>query len=88
MIQNDKGNYYSPTTIVIPITTKQKRNLPTHIEITADESGLKQDSFLLTEQIRLINKTQILSVVHKVSSELMDKVDAGIIISLSLNHYN
>lgn len=33
IIQNDVGNIYSPTTIVAILTTKIKRNLPTHVVI-------------------------------------------------------
>ena len=31
--QNDVGNKHSPTLIVAPITSKQKKCLPTHIKI-------------------------------------------------------
>jgi len=33
IIQNDIGNKFSPTIIGIPITSKVKANMPTHIEI-------------------------------------------------------
>ena len=33
IIQNDIGNRYSPTVIVVAITSKLKKELPTHVEI-------------------------------------------------------
>ena len=52
IIQNDIGNQYSPTLLVIPLTTKIKSlNQPTHMLIRKTiENGLSQDSMLLAEQ--------------------------------------
>lgn len=33
IIQNNIGNSFAPTTIVVPITTKLKKSLPTHLHI-------------------------------------------------------
>jgi len=58
IIQNDLGNTYSPTLLVIPLT-KQIKNLnqPTHILIKRDsDNGLKSDSMALAEQITTISK--------------------------------
>ena len=51
IIQNDVGNKHSPTVIAAAITSQTTKNkLPTHIEISPEESGLKADSIVLTEQ--------------------------------------
>ena len=51
VLQNDKGNQYSPTTIVAAVTSKrEKAGLPTHVKITID--GLKTSSIVLLEQLR------------------------------------
>ena len=43
IIQNNIGNKYSPTVIVAAITSQiNKAKLPTHIEISANEYGLKK----------------------------------------------
>ena len=36
IVQNNIGNKYSPTTIIVPITTKKenKRYMPTHVNVT------------------------------------------------------
>lgn len=62
IIQNDIGNLHSPTTIVMPFSTKvyKNPNQPTHtlIKKSAD-TGLKMDSVLLGEQMRVISSERI-----------------------------
>lgn len=61
VIQNNKGNFHSPTSIVIPLTSrKSKAKLPTHVEIKASESGLQYDSIISCEQVRCISKRRLL----------------------------
>jgi mRNA interferase MazF len=50
IIQNDVGNQYSSTTIAAAITSRiSKKRLPTHVEVSAEESGLPKDSVVLGE---------------------------------------
>ena len=57
IIQNDMGNKYSPTVIAAAITSQTGKNkLPTHIELGSKSCGLKEDSVVLAEQIRTIDK--------------------------------
>ena len=40
IIQNDRGNRYSPTVIVVAVTTRRKKpQLPVHVLLTREESG-------------------------------------------------
>lgn len=85
IIQNDIGNKYSPTIIVAAITSRiNKAQLPTHVEISADESSLERDSVILLEQIRTIDKKRLKSEVAKLSDEILESVDTAIGISLGL----
>lgn len=61
IIQNDVGNAYSPTTIVVPLTSKNKRrDLPTHVKVKANkETGLRCDSIALLEQVQSIDKDRL-----------------------------
>ena len=64
IIQNNLGNTYSPTLLVIPLT-KQIKNLnqPTHTFIKCNENnGLKVDSMTLAEQTTTINKDEVYKV--------------------------
>ena len=59
IIQNDKGNEHSPTTIVASITSQEKRYLPTHVVVKPYQSGLNKVSTILMEQVRTIDKRAI-----------------------------
>lgn len=61
VIQNDIGNRYSPTIIVMPLSSCVKNlHMPTHALIKKDEdNGLTVDSITLAEQIRVIDKIRI-----------------------------
>ena len=65
VIQNDIGNKYSPTLIVLPITSEiKKENMPTHCILHRSiKNGLKVDSMVLAEQIRVIDKSRILDYI-------------------------
>ena len=53
IIQNDVGNRYSPTVIVLAVTGQLgKARLPTHVNVPAQGNGLAKDSVVLAEQIR------------------------------------
>lgn len=61
IIQNDIGNRYSPTVIVLPVTSEiKKMNMPTHSVIHKTyKNGLSTDSMVLAEQIRVIDKNRL-----------------------------
>ena len=86
IIQNDTGNKYSPTVIAAAITSQTgKAKLPTHIEISSSENGLKSDSVVLTEQIRTIDKSRLKEKIgHIEDDKLMNKVNGAIGISFGL----
>lgn len=83
IIQNNKGNRYSPTVIVAAITSSdQKPDLPTHITIVPEESGLKKQSIILLEQLRTLDKSRLVSFIGTLSDEIMGKVDQALECSL------
>lgn len=89
IIQNDMGNKYSPTTIIVAITARihSKQNLPTHHQISASV-GLKSDSIVLLEQIRTIDKARLRDYVGSISHHDMKQIESKLIISLGINKYN
>ncbi len=85
VVQNDIGNKYSPTVIVVAITSQiNKAKLPTHLEISAKEFGLAKDSVVLLEQIRTVDKQRLKDKIGKCSLRFMEKVDKALYISLGL----
>ena len=73
IIQNDKGNEHSPTTIVASITSQEKRYLPTHVIVKPYQSGLNKVSTILMEQVRTIDKRAILYRPIHTKSKLKKK---------------
>lgn len=62
VIQNNTGNFFSQTTIIMPFSTKvfKNPNQPTHTLIKKSvDTGLKMDSVLLGEQMRVISNQRI-----------------------------
>lgn len=80
IIQNNIGNKYSPTVIIAPISTKKKLNLPTHILI----DRLKDNSIVMLEQIRVIDKKRLYKFVDMLTESEMYEIDKAISISLEL----
>lgn len=85
ILQNDKGNYHSNTTIVAAITSElDKTHLPTHIIFTTD--GMKKKSMVLLEQIRTIDKSRLGNYVGTVDNKTMKRIDHGIVVSFGLEY--
>lgn len=85
IIQNDIGNRFSPTVIIAAITAQiQKAKLPTHVEIKANKYGFERDSVILLEQLRTIDKSRLTDRITQLDSDLMEKVDIALGISLGL----
>ena len=65
IVQNNTGNLYSPTTIIVPVTArKRKKALPTHIKVKG--AGLPKKSIALLEQLRTIDKSRLKEKVGEI----------------------
>ncbi|WP_366922919.1 type II toxin-antitoxin system PemK/MazF family toxin [Metallumcola ferriviriculae] len=85
VIQNDIGNQYSPTTIVVAITSQiSKAKLPTHVEMPAQKSGLERASVILAEQVRTIDKSRLRQKVTVLDEGHMEQVNKALEISMGL----
>ena len=86
VIQNDVGNAYSPTTIVLAITSQlNKARLPTHVAVAAAESGLSRDSVILAEQVRTIDKSRLRQKVARLEPRTMRRIENALAVSIGLN---
>ena len=85
VVQNDVGNNYSPTTIVLPIPSRlQKPKLPTHVALSRQESGLTRDSVVLAEQIRTIDKVRLQQKVACLDAITMNRINQAMEISMGI----
>lgn len=79
-MSNDICNRFSPVLTAIPLTTKVKKELPTHVDI--DGFGLKQKSIALCEQIISIDKNKITGFLGQVDDETLEKITQAIKIQI------
>lgn len=86
IVQNDIGNKHSPTTIVILLTTKDKKaSLPTHVPLHKEQcEGLLQDSVIMCEQMRTIDKKRIKDKVGRINDESLDEVMRAVKVSINM----
>lgn len=85
VLQIDWANAVSPHTIIAPFTTKIRRALlPSHVFVPAGIGGLSQDSVLLCEQIRVIDKRRILKVLGHLDESYMQQVASAVSLILGL----
>lgn len=89
ILQNNKGNKESTTVIVAPLTTKSEyiKRMPTHIRIPAFEK-LKQESIVMLEQIRVIDKLRLKNYLGSLSKVQMDAINKALLIELDLVEKN
>ena len=80
IVQNNKGNKFSPTTIVSPITTQVKAPLPTHVRI----DSLKRPSTIVCEQVRTVDKRRLIDCIGALSIEEYSAMDNAIKISMGV----
>ena len=85
IVQNDRGNRFSPTVICAAMTSRlDKADLPTHVWISRRDSGLKSDSLVLCEQIRTIEKRRLRERAGRISGLALDRVNDALMASLGI----
>lgn len=77
VVSNEKCNYFSPTITVCPISSREKKDLATHVKIE-----LEMPSYILCEQLMTINKFELLHFVMKCPEDVMERVEEAISIQL------
>lgn len=83
VVQNDKGNKYSKTIIIAPISKKMsKPPIPTHVIFS--DASLTYVSMILCEQLRTIDKQRLGQWICTLDKETVDKIDQAIKVSLNL----
>ena len=76
---------YSPTTIICPLTSKQKNMSATHVQLTTSDAELARDSVVLCEQVRVIDKARIKKRLGEVKNlEKIKDINQKILISFGI----
>lgn len=85
IIQNNIGNRYSPTVIIAAITSKIRTNrLPTHVFLPGGIVGLGNDSIVLLEQVRTIDRIRLKKYIGRLDEVTMKKVDTALAVSMGM----
>lgn len=85
IVQNNVGNYHSPTVIAAAITGYIKgKHQPTHVRLKGSVCGLFQDSTILLEQLRTLDRARLGEYMGSVGKDKMKEVDTALNISVGL----
>jgi mRNA interferase MazF len=76
VISNDIMNQKSPTIIVLAITSIiSEAKLPSHVALKAEDYNLKEDSIVLGEQVRTINKDLLKEKLSRLDEKMFKRVE-------------
>ena len=84
VVSSSTVGYFSPIIIVCPITSKDKKSLPTHHFLSRDKYRflLRKDNIVLTENVRAISKDRL---IGKKVGTINEKDVCDIIVRLNNN---
>lgn len=80
IISNDVGNEHSPVVIVVYLTTREKKPLPTHVKINSAE----KPSTALCEQIETIYKGRIGKYIGQITDTEQKNLDKALAVSIGI----
>jgi mRNA interferase MazF len=81
--QNDKGNLFSPTVTIVPLTSQNKKWLPTHVTLYKTRC-LMSLSIALVEQMSTVSKERFIKFVGYVDDCEMMEIGNAIMIQNGL----
>lgn len=80
IISNDVGNEHSPVVIVVYLTTREKKPLPTHVKINTAE----KPSTALCEQIETVYKGRIGKYIGQITDTEQKCLDKALAVSIGI----
>jgi mRNA interferase MazF len=85
LIVSDDDFNHGPAGLVyaVPLTRKFKRQ-PAHIRIVPPEGGLRSESYIMADQLRVLSKDRLSGYRGRVTSETLVEVEARLRYLLSL----
>ena len=80
IVQNNKGNTFSPITIICPITSRHKNYNFTHVDTRIQD----REATILCEQIRVIDKSRLEKKIGEVPKNDVLKLNKKLEMLLSI----
>ncbi|MEK4006415.1 type II toxin-antitoxin system PemK/MazF family toxin [Paenibacillus sp. FSL H3-0333] len=88
VISNDTGNKYSSVVVVSPVTSSAtKSKLPTHVHMSAADTGVAKDSIIQFEQHITVPKSNLKYKLFTLPQNYHSELDRALMISLGLDEY-
>ena len=85
IVQNEIGNAHSPTTIICPLTTRDKVPLDTHVKLAPEDCGILRASTVLCEQVRVIDKSRLKKKLGQVNNQQkIEDINRKLMISIGV----
>lgn len=84
VVSNETCNKFSPTVTVVPLTTKDKKPLPTHVELNVE--GLPVYGTILCEQVQSVSHYRLGSYVGEVDDRIMRKIEKSTLRTARYQH--
>lgn len=82
VVSNETCNKFSPIVTVVPLTTKDKKPLPTHVELNVE--GLPVHGTILCEQVQSVSHYRLGNYVGEVDDYIMRKIEDALCIQLDI----
>lgn len=79
IVSNNMGNQHSDRVEVVYLTTKDKKPMPTHVDIIC-----RQKSTALCEQITTVSKDRIGEFIKTCTTAEMKRIDEALMVSLGI----
>lgn len=83
VLQNNVGNRFSPTVIVATITTRLKKNMPTHVDLH-NYPYLNDRCTVLLEQIRTVDKSRLKEYITSITPQDIKRINKAIQVSMEI----
>lgn len=85
IVQNDIGNSHSPTTLIVPLTSKTKTKMsPTHVTIRP-EDGVKCVSEAECEQARVADQVRLKRYIGTINNEeVLKEINQKLMVAFGL----
>lgn len=88
VLQNSAQNASSPTTIIAPLTSVLKKPDSSYHVVLGKRFNLRENSMLLTEQIKTISQTSIKKTIgHIDDPSVLARIDQALISTLGISTF-
>lgn len=82
IVSNDLGNKHSPNVEVVFLTSREKKPMPTHVEVLC-----KVPSTALCENIQTVSKERLDTFIRSCTTSEMKNIDHALLCSLGLHNH-